>query len=236
MSARTFGALAGAAALMVLVAARPARGQGAKEYPRSHRVEIAAGIVCTGRTPVVDGSADLIRNANPPSPSPIFTADSALSQTTGFDGRVGYMVTRALGLEAGFSYARPSLDTAVSGDIESAPAVTASVPVSQYTFEGGVVLHLTRLRLGSRGVPFVSGSAGYLRQLYEGREVVETGQVYSVGGGLKYVWVERPAGVVKGLGVRAEARLLVRRGGVDLQPDPASHTSPAVAASLFVHF
>jgi hypothetical protein len=226
----------GVVVLTVLAIAHPARGQDPEEYPRTRRVEVSAGAGWTGRASLGDGSADLIRNQNPPSPYPIFTADSALNAAAGFESRVGYTVTKALVLEAGFSFSKPSLKTAVSGDVENAPPVMASDSVSQYTIEGGIVLHLTRWRLGRRGVPFVSGGLGYLRQLHEGRALVETGQVYSVGGGLKYVWVERSAGVVKGLGLRADARMLIRRGGIDLRSGSASHASPSVAASLFVHF
>jgi hypothetical protein len=229
------------AAVIVLLAAvlavgRPALAQGPEDYPRPHRLEASAGVSWTGQASLGDGSADLIRNENPPSPYPIFTVDNTLTSAAGFEGRVGYTVAKALAVEATFTFAKPSLETAVSGDVENAPAVTASERVSQYAIEGGAVLHLTRWRLGRRGVPFVSGGIGYLRQLHEGSELVETGQVYSVGGGVKYVWAERPAGVVKGLGLRADARLLIRRGGIDLQPGSASHASPSVGASLFVHF
>jgi opacity protein-like surface antigen len=236
VSATANRALTGVLVVAALTLGSPARAQGPEEYPRAHRVEIAAGVAWTGRASLGDGSADLTRNEDPVTPYPIFTTDSTLAAAPGFEGRLGYSVSKALSVEVIFTVARPTLETAVSGDVESAPPVTASEHVSQYTVEGGVVLHLTRWRFGGRAVPFVSGGMGYLRQLHEHRELAETGQVYSVGGGVKYVWVERPVGAVKGLGVRAEARLLVRRGGIDLQPDEASHTSPAVAATVFVHF
>jgi hypothetical protein len=210
--------------------------QSAGEYPRSGRVEIGAGIVWTGAASLADGDADLIGNQTSSSPYTLFTTATRLAATTGFEGRVGYLLTKALAVEGTFSLARPSLETAVSGDAENAAPVTASERVSEYTIEAGVVLHLTRWRLGKRGVPFVRGGVGYLRQLHQGRELVETGQVFSAGGGVKYVLVERASGVVKGLGLRGEARLFVRRGGIDLKPGLASHAAPAVAASVFVHF
>ena len=75
----------------------------------------------------------------------------------------------------------------LSGDAESAADVTATETASHYVFGGSVLFDLRGASFaGGRGVPFVSGGAGYLRELHEGNLLVETGIEYHATAGLKY--------------------------------------------------
>ena len=76
--------------------------------------------------------------------------------------------------------------------------------------------------------------AGYLRELENGGTLVVTGRTYDAGAGMKFALASRRTGWWKGIGVRVDARAVVRQKGVTL--DGRAHTSPAVGAALFVRF
>ena len=67
---------------------------------------------------------------------------------------------------------------------------------------------LDELRMGPRLVPFAAAGGGYLRQLHEGQTLVEQGQVYHAGGGLKYWLLTRKVGAVRSAGLRTDARIV----------------------------
>ena len=220
---------------MCLLAATSAKAQTVSASPRPHSLEIAAGVSWFGGVTLGTGSADLTKNQTPPSPYPIFKTDSSVASAAGFDGRLAFALTRQFAIEGGFSYAAPTLETRVSADVEGAPSVTATERLSQYGIDGSVVLHLTRWQMGPRAVPFVYGGAGYLRQAHERDVLVATGHEFHVGGGLKYVF-SRGRGFLKDLGIRADARVSFRSGGVELDSSEPVHAVPVVSAGAFVRF
>jgi len=61
-----------------------------------------------------------------------------------------------------------------------------------------------------------------------------TGRYYQVGGGVTYLFRSRPDRVLKGLGLRAEARAIARQQGVAF--DTNAHLAPTLAAALFARF
>ena len=79
---------------------------------------------------------------------------------------------------------------------------------------------------GSRAVPFVSAGAGYLRELHEGNQLVETGIEYHATAGLKY-WLG--SGDHR-FGLRVEAGLSARENGLDNQDE--RRVLPLVSAGL----
>lgn len=219
-----------------LLAAAPAPGQTVPAAPRPHTFEITTGVTWFGSVTMGSGSADLTKNQTPPTPYPLFTTSSSLASTTGFDGRLAFFLTHALAVEGTFTYARPRLETEVSGDVEGAPAVTASETLRQYTVEASVVLHLTRWRLGSHTLPFVYGGGGYLRQAHEREVLIASGHTFHVGGGVKYFVVRRSRGLLKNVGVRVDGRVSFRSGGVDLDASKPVHVLPILTAGVFVGF
>jgi hypothetical protein len=111
--------------------------------------------------------------------------------------------------------------------------VTATEEIRQYVIGGGVLWYLP-MRRSPKVTPFVTGNVAYLRQLHETRTLVETGQLYRVSGGVKYLLKSRSGSAFKGYGLRAEGGFAVRVHGVAF--DSSAHYSPWVAASLFARF
>jgi hypothetical protein len=209
--------------------------------PRSHEpfrarsLQLAVGVAFASGTDFGDTRATLTSNETPPGRYTLFETDSTLGSAAGFEGRLGYMVTRSFGVEGAFLYARPRLETRISGDVEGAPAVTAVNDISQYLIDVSGVYRLHRLRF-SRGVPFVLGGGGYLRQLDEDLLLVETGRTVHAGGGFTYLFFQRPRGLIRGLALRADGRLYVRTGGYELNDEISRRTFGTVTGSLAVTF
>jgi hypothetical protein len=122
----------------------------------------------------------------------------------------------------------------VSGDIEGAPDLTAVERLDQYFFEGSLLVMFDGLGLGSRTVPFAAAGAGYLRRLHEGLTVVEDGQVYHVGGGIRHWLMTRARGAVRAVGLRADARLYLLADSAASDVSTRSHA--AISGSVFVTF
>ena len=194
------------------LAAAPALAQ-----PPAPRVEVSVSGLWSGGYALGVQPADETRNQAGGGAFTLFTTSSRATPARGAELRVGVRLGRHLAVEAGGSWARASVSTRVSGDAEQAPGVTATAGFTQYVVDGALVLRLPRLAFaGGRAVPFAEAGAGYLRQLYAGRTLIETGSVVHAGGGLR-VWLRRrPAGWLKRVGVRADGRLVVRRRGIDL--------------------
>jgi hypothetical protein len=90
--------------------------------------------------------------------------------------------------------------------------------LAQYTVDVSGVFDLPAPLMNGRLQPYVSGGIGYLRQLHEGRLLVETGRTAHVSGGVRY-WLRRVPNRRLALGVRAEARYLRRSGGIEFEDE-----------------
>jgi hypothetical protein len=200
--------------------------------PRSFEIDV--GGAWQGRVPLGATSAPLTGNQGPPSVD-LFDVDSQIDAFPSFDARLAFRLTRAFAVEGGFRYAQPKLATRITADFEDAPDITAVNSFSQYAFELNGVLHLNALRFG-RSVPFIFGGGGYLRELYSGREIVETGQTIQAGIGIKQLLRRSSRGLIRSLGVRADARFYGRRKGVELEEDEPLRTYGAASAALIVGF
>jgi hypothetical protein len=128
---------------------------------------------------------------------------------------VGFTLTPRLSIEAGASFARPRVSLAISQDQELGAQALEGEELQQYVVDAGVVW-LLPVRLGRRGRPFVTGGAGYLRQLHQERTLVETGQVFHAGTGLNY-WLRGGVGSSRSFGVRTEARVSFKKDGIDYE-------------------
>jgi hypothetical protein len=147
---------------------------------------------------------------------------------------VSVRLLQSLEAEVEASYGRPQLKVTISSDIENAPEVTAAESLQQFTIGVGMVWYVPFHKASSRLAPFVFGGAGQLRQVHEERTVLETGQYYQVGGGVKWLLFTRPRGLVDAGGLRVDARAVVRTKGVAF--DEGAHLSPALGASAFLRF
>ncbi|OFW06474.1 MAG: hypothetical protein A3H96_12400 [Acidobacteria bacterium RIFCSPLOWO2_02_FULL_67_36] len=181
--------------------------------PHTGSVEVSGGALWSNGFDLGDSTAEETRNINSGTgPFGLFSTSSRLAPAPGGVGRLSVYVTRDLAIEAGVEYARPQIRTRVSDDAEGADAVTATERIARYVFNGSVVWHLPPLTFaGGKGVPFVLGGGGYLRELHEGNELLETGREYHAGAGLKYWFGDSR----QRLGLRADVQISMRKGGVN---------------------
>ena len=199
-----------------------------------HRFEVSFGGLWIGGAALGSDVAELRANRVPADSFTLFTTDSRTEAAPGLDAKVGYWLTRSIAVEAGFVRVQPELRTRVGADPEGAAALTAVEKVDQYFIDAGIVWLVDRLRFRERTVPFVSAGAGYLRQLHEGRTLVETGQVYHLGGGVRHALLTRDRGAIRRVGLRFDARAYVLVDGVQLEERPRTHA--ALSGTVFVAF
>jgi hypothetical protein len=217
----------------VVAAQRPPGRVSAPSAPSQlpGRFEVSAGGSWLGGADFGERTADL-RGTVADRPFRVFTTDTRLSRAVAFEGRLGYRLLPRVTVEGRASLGRPTQRTTVTGDVENAASATVAERLSHYALDAGVVTPLPGARLGSV-VPFVTAGAGVLRQIHEGRVLVETGPTYYVGGGLRHTWRTRPSGFVNIVGVRADARLDVLAGA---PMNDATRRRPSVGLSLYAGF
>lgn len=163
----------------------------------------------------------------------LFRTATTLDGSIGASGSVGVRLSQQFQVELAVAWNPTSLTTRVSSDVEGIPDVSVDAPVTQFLMEGGVLVRPGAWR-ARRVTPFLTAGAGYLRQLNDGRTLVETGRSYYIGGGLYY---ERATGGrrrMKASGVRLDVRGLMLQDGVS--PGDTLRLTPAVSAALFVRF
>lgn len=216
-----------------LAGARDASAQTPRP-PRRPRLEASIGGLWIGGAALGSEPAELRANRVPPGPFTLFTTDTDSIGAAGIDARVAWWLTPTIAVEGGLVRVEPELRTRIAGDAEAAEGLTVAERLDQYFIDARVVWLIERFRFRGRTVPFVSGGAGYLRQLHEGRTLIETGQVYNAGGGLRHVLRQRDAGLLRLLGVRLDGRVYVLVDGVQFEDRPRTHG--AVTASMFVTF
>jgi hypothetical protein len=215
-----------------LLAIAPGSAMAQSPEPPLHRFELAAGIGYFGGAPLGDADANQ-RSGTSNDPYRLFATSSTLTETRVVDLRAGFDLTRRFGLEAHALFGHPELHTEISGDAEGAPTITAVERLDHYLIDGGVVVRLDEFRVkGLR--PFVTAGGGLLRQLHEGLTVIESGQVFYVGGGARYWMFVRARGVPRAGGLRADVRLNVLTGGIEIDDRRRRHLS--ISGSFFLLF
>lgn len=217
---------------LAILLALPASTAFAQSPPASGRFVVAAGVLFDGSNAV--GTTDATETAPNGSRFQLFATKSTLAPLAGVEGSVGVRLTRSIDAEISTTYGSAELQTRVSADAEGAAATTVAETLKQLTLEGSVVLHMARWRLGERAVPYLTAGGGYLRHLHEGQTLAETGRVYHVGAGLNYLLRRSASGGSGGVGVRIDARALIRSGGAAF--DDTARAAPAFSALLFARF
>jgi hypothetical protein len=199
-----------------------------RSIPRAGTVEVSGGGTFSGGYDFGSIAAEETRNTGTGTgPFVLFTAASRAKPVLGLQARLGVFVAKSAALEAGIQFARPVLSSRLSGDAESAPDVTATETLTRLVVDGSLVLHLSGLSFaGGKGVPFVLGGGGYIRELHEKNEVIETGREYHAGAGL-HLWFGQGK---HRLGLRTDVGISVRNGGADISD--TKHTVPTAGASL----
>ena len=209
--------------------ATAAVAQTAGPGPQRGSWELGGGVVFIGGFDLGDRAAELTRNTGGPSgPFELFTTESRITSVPGLQARIGYYVSNDVLIEGSFRFAQPVLEVEISGDAEDAPDETADETLSQYVIDVSAVWHFGRFG-GGRGAPFLIAGSGYLRELHEGDELVETGTTFHAGAGFKY-WF----GATGRAGLRAEGGVSFRDGGFDFED--GLRAVPVVGASVVFRF
>jgi hypothetical protein len=192
---------------------RPRQPRPVRPTPHAGSVEVSGGLLSQNGFEAGATNAELTRNpATGTGPLDLFTAGTQLKSGIGVAGRVALYLSKHVAVEGGIRMTRPKLEISLSDDFESAPDVTASETLTLYVFDGSAVWNFEPLHHG-RIVPFVAGGAGYVRDLHEGNELIETGTEYHALVGLKWWFSDRP----RRLGLRGEAGFSTRDGGFDVR-------------------
>ena len=195
------------------------------------RIEVSGGVRWIGEMGL--GAAAANESTPGGGTRPLFNSVTTLDGSVGGAAALGVRLSRLLRAELAFAYSPTHISSRVTSDAEGVADVTVREPVTQLTVEGGVLAQPGRWRT-RRLQPFLTAGIGYLRQLNDGRTLVQSGQSYYVGGGLYYVRASARPGRLKSTGVRVDLRALILHGGV--LPDQSAGAAPAIAAAVFARF
>ena len=198
------------------------------------RFEIDAGGGWLGGARLGSRDASLRAPAAAPATFRLFSVDSRFAAAPTVHLKAGVAFSRRLGVEAGVTLSHPELRVSVTNEAEAAPPITIAERIDQYSLDASVIVMIGELALGRRTLPFAAAGAGYLRQLHEGRTVVEEGYVFHAGGGIKHWLMARDQGFISGAGLRVDARLYLMSGGIAFEDHPRPHG--AVSGSVFLTF
>lgn len=199
-----------------------------RDIPHAGTVEASGGFTYSGGYDLGSISAEETRNTGTGTgPFVLFTAESRAKPSAGLQGRLGVYLAPSASIEGGVQFTRPIISSRLSDDAESAADVTATEKLTRIVFNGSLVLHMTGMSFADgRGVPFLLGGAGYIRELHEKNEVVETGHEYHAGAGLN-IWFGQGKHRV---GLRGDFGVSRRSGGADAAD--VYRTVPIAGASL----
>ncbi len=181
-----------------LAAAQPYAGSNG---PHRGSVEVGGGVIRIGTYDAGSAQA-LLTTAGGAAPLTLFVVDGDVPAVIGAAVQAGIYLGRRVSIETSVHLTRPTLQSRQSSDFESASEVVAETTTSSYLVGASLLYHFGEGRL----VPFVSGGAGYLRQLSEGNAEVIAGTEVHVGGGVKY-WMGSGA---RRLALRLDAQASAR--------------------------
>jgi len=215
-----------AAAALVLAAAVPAAAQTAPATPKKQK-EFLLGLTVPGPTSLGETTAELLNGAG--NPLTLLRTENSLGWGFGLETGVGWELKKSLWLEAAGSWTRTSLKSEVREDLEGAQGDEVSSPVSRFVVEAAMVRYF---REKGPGAWFLRVDGGWMRETAGGATL--TGDGFIGGGGVGYRrWFKTSSGKggVKKMGMRFEARAVVRSGGLSLG-ESSVHVGPGFAAHL----
>jgi hypothetical protein len=201
--------------------------------PDAHaQVTISGGLGWSGGYGIGESTAQLRTNAPGATPPPftLFNVDSKIGAAPGGEIRVGVAVAPRFTIEAGALFARRRLSFSISADPETGAQDFEGESLQHYVFDAALLWELPVLR-GPRLRSFAALGGGYLRQLHQDRTLVESGQVYYVGGGARY-WLRGRPDSNRSLGFRGDVRFNLNRNAIDFEN--ATRFSPTVSLLMFL--
>jgi hypothetical protein len=198
----------------------------------SAQVTINGGLGWSGGYDTGGSSAQLRTNAAGATPPPftLFTVDSRVTPSPGAEVRVGVSITPRLAIEGGALFSRRRLGFTIADDREAAAQEFEGESLQHYVFDAALlwhvpVMHRPRFRM------FAVGGGGYVRQLHQDRTLVQSGQIYYLGGGARY-WVRGSPESNRSIGLRGDVRINMRRNGIDF--DNESRIYPTISVLMFL--
>ena len=194
-------------------------------------MDVSVGAGFLGGSSLGDADADLRGSGG--QPYQLFATSSRIGTSRPLEVRVDFPLGPKYVLEMRGAWSRPELETAVSGDEESAPPLTVAERVDQYSLDLGLLVNLRQVRPRVL-VPFLSGGLGYVAAVHEGQTLLENGISYRGGGGIKYPLAVRTTGWINGVGIRADGALIVITNG--LATGSGASRQVAATGSLYLTF
>ena len=194
------------AAVPAVASAQPDVGT---ESPHRGTCELGGGGVWTGGYDAGSANATLTRPGGG-TPLTLFAVTGRMLGAPGAAVHLGLYLSGHVSVEGAFDYSRPVLRGMVTGDFEGAPDTSVDGVVVTYLARGSLLYHFGR----GRFVPFVSGGAGYLRQIDDANANVITGKEVHAGGGIAY-WLRRGG---RRLGFRVDAGASARSTSAAFEP------------------
>jgi hypothetical protein len=218
--------IAALAATLILCLAIPAAAQ-TKPPAAKKQKEFTLGLVVPGPSSLGETTAELLNGSGAPSLT-LMRSKNSLGWGFGLETNIGWELKRSLWLEASGSWTRTSLTSDIREDVEDATGDEVSSPVSRFVLEGAMLKYF---REKGTSAWFVRLDGGWMRETAGGATL--TGDGFIGGGGLGYrKWFKTTGkGGVKRMGMRFEARALVRSGGLSLGEDSV-RIGPGFAAHI----
>lgn len=201
--------------LALALACATASGASAQSVPPSpSRLSASLAVGALGAMSLGDSRADLRSNDPSGSPFTLFRAAVRLEPAATWQGRLAWRLSDHVDVEGGVSVARPDVTSALTADAEGAASLVAVERTAQYVLEAGAIVRPWGGGLRERTVPFLAAGVGYVRQLHEGRVLVDDGTVLYAGGGVRHRLAAPASGLVRTVWLRFDARLRAYRGGL----------------------
>jgi len=195
---------------------------------QSPTLEVTVGATLHGPSSAGTTRAELLDPAG--NPVTLFEAKQRTTSAVGLAGAVSYRLRPRLALELSGGWSRPNFESRISDDFEGVDGSTLTLGLHRFMVELGAVRHF-----GRRGAlePYARIGAGWLRELTRDRALVDDGVAAHVGGGFKYWMREGRPEWLGHIALRADVRVSVRRGGIELG-DAGTRWSPDVLAGLII--
>jgi len=194
------------------------------------RWEFGGGVRWTTAMPFDTADA----NERDPAGAPfrLFAVDTQLEHAFGAHLYIAPRITRSLRLEVTGSYAAPQLSASVTRDVENADDVLIKETITQLGVDLALLYEFRNGRTSRANVPFIMGGGGFSRELHEGQALVETGQSFFAGVGVKGYFMRGQ--VRRSVGLRFDARASFRMNGLVL--DDKTHVGAVLSAVVFKQF
>jgi len=196
------------------------------------RLELAAGLTWGGSVNLGDRAASLTPNLGG-QPFALFDASAQFRSPRGGEARLGYRVAPWVVASLSGMLLVGDVQVSLGHDAEGASAMSfAGERLGHTQVEGRVDVLATRWRFWkARALPYVTASAGALWHWHEDNVLIQTGQSFQLGGGVRLTLAHRPASRLSRVGLTGEVRVAHVRHGFHWGRD--GRTSPMVHVGVY---